>query len=512
MSARIARLGLALFVAGGFAACGEDTLTPARTTTSAGSAGEAGASHGGGANAGDGGAASDAASGGAGSASTGGDGAGSGGMPADGGVSGAGGDADPFAYLRHLPYPPSPYPAENPDSDAKALLGKILFWDEQLSGDDTVACGTCHRPNAGGSDPRSSTTAAAQAGPDQIMGTNDDIHGSPGVVRCNAVGEHTGVSVQVTGRKAPTYLDAMFSARLFWDGRAECSKAECPSVSAFEDPDARGTFPIASGGALENQAVGPPLSDVEMACEGASWSAIHAKLKTATPLALARQIPQALSDFIAENGASYPKLFQAAFGGDQTSGPLDEINTRRMAFAIATHERRLRSDQTPWDRWNGGDDDALTLAQKRGMELFVGKARCEACHRMPLFTDHDFHFIGFHKPSWDAGRETINAELGVPGGMRTPTLRNAGLREATGLLHNGAGAGASLAKIIDLYDRGGLVDDPEVTEAPIDVAIKVLDLTPSEKLDLLDFLQHALEDPRVGAQAAPFDRPLLSTE
>jgi cytochrome c peroxidase len=512
MPSRVARLSLALLVAAGFAACGEDAATPARSTASAGSAAEAAAGRGGSASAGEGGSGSRAGT--AGSASNGGEAAGGAGMPADAGAAGAAGAAggDPFAHLRHLPYPASPYPPENPDSDAKALLGKILFWDEQLSGDDTMACGTCHRPNAGGSDPRSSTTAAAQPGPDQMMGTSDDVHGSPGVVRCNAVGEHTGLSAQVTGRKAPTYLDAMFSARLFWDGRAECSKAECPSVSAFEDPDAPGTFPITSGGALENQAVGPLLSDVEMACEGASWSAIHAKLKSATPLARARQIPETLRDFIAANGASYPRLFQAAFGDAQTSGPLDEINTRRIAFAIATHERRLRSDQTPWDRWNGGDDDALTLSQKRGMEVFVGKGRCEACHRMPLFTDHDFHFIGFHKPSWDAGREAINPELGVPGGMRTPTLRNVGLREATGLLHNGAGAGASLAQIIDLYDSGGLVDDPEVTDVPIDVAIKVLDLTPSEKLDLLDFLKHALEDPRVGAQTAPFDRPLLSTE
>jgi cytochrome c peroxidase len=511
MPKRAAQLGLALFIAAGFAACGQDAVTPASMGGSAGSASEAGAAKGGSAAAGESGNATDAAAGGAaGSAPSGGRDAGGAGMPADGGASGANGD--PFHYLRHLPYPPAPYPAENPDVEAKALLGKILFWDEQLSGDGTVACGTCHRPNAGGSDPRSSTAAAAQPGPDQIMGTEDDVHGSPGVVRCNAVGEHTGLSAQITGRKAPTYLDAMFSARLFWDGRTECTKPGCPSVSAFEDPDAPGTFPIATGGALESQAVGPPLSDVEMACEGASWSGIHAKLKSVTPLALAKQIPDALADFIAANGASYPKLFEAAFGDAQSSGPLDEINSRRIAFAIATHERRLRSDQTPWDRWNDGDDDALTLAQKRGMELFVVKARCEACHRMPTFTDSDFHFIGFHKPSWDAGRETINPEFGVPGGMRTPTLRNVGLREATGLLHNGAGAGASLAKIIDLYDTGGLVDDPEVTDAPIDVAIQPLDLTPGEKIDLLDFLQHALEDPRVGAQTAPFDRPLLSTE
>ena len=37
-----------------------------------------------------------------------------------------------------------PVPAENPVTEAKRVLGKILYCDEQLSSDDTVACGTCH--------------------------------------------------------------------------------------------------------------------------------------------------------------------------------------------------------------------------------------------------------------------------------------------------------------------------------------------------------------------------------
>lgn len=429
-----------------------------------------------------------------------------------GGAAGAAGAGGESSVQRGTPYPPTPYPPENPDSDAKALLGKILFWDEQLGGDDTVACGTCHRPNAGGSDPRASTAAAALPGPDGVPDTLDDVHGSLGVVRCDAQGTHIGSAVQVTGRKAPTYLDAMFNPRLFWDGRAQCAKQDCPTFSAFEDPDQPGTFPIAYGAALENQAVGPPLSDVEMACEGASWSKIHGKLATVTPLSLAKQIPAAMSEFIAAHDGSYPELFKAAFGTSQTSGPQDEINTRRIAFAIATHERRLRSDQTPWDRWNAGQDDALTAAQLRGLDLFMNKARCEACHRVPMFADGDFHFIGFHEPAWDLGRKNVDSEFGVPGAMRTPGLRNVGLRESTGLLHNGAGAGATLLEIIDLYDRGGLVDNPSVTAAPIDPSIVPLDLSEDEKADLLDFLQHGLEDPRVAAQTAPFDRPLLSTE
>ncbi|HWN37344.1 MAG TPA: di-heme enzyme, partial [Gammaproteobacteria bacterium] len=38
--------------------------------------------------------------------------------------------------------PPVPVPAENPITEPKRVLGKILFWDEQLSSDGTVACGT----------------------------------------------------------------------------------------------------------------------------------------------------------------------------------------------------------------------------------------------------------------------------------------------------------------------------------------------------------------------------------
>ena len=505
----------ALLLLAGFAACDDDTSP--RTSGEGGSdmpqGGAAGQNTG--ASSTNAGAAGQPA-GGAGATTSNDGGASGAATSGEGGEGGAAGNAgnagQPAIDLHHAAYPPSPYPAENPDSDAKALLGKILFWDEQLGGDNTMACGTCHRPNAGGSDPRSALVAAAQPGIDQLLGTADDIHGSLGVLRCNAQGQHTGAIEQLTGRKAPTYLDAMFAGRLFWDGRAECSKDGCPSFNAFEDPDHPGTFPIQSGGALENQAVGPPLSPVEMACEEATWTKIHQKLATATPLGLAKQIPSNLSDFILAHDASYPKLFQAAFGAAQSSGPEDEINTRRIAFAIATHERRLRSDQTPWDRWNSGEDEALTPAQLHGLEVFNNKARCELCHHAPTFADGDFHFIGFHEPAWDKGRNAIDTAFGVPGAMRTPTLRNVGLREITGLLHNGAGTGASLTQIVDLYDKGGLVDDEAVTATPISATIKPLHLTAAEKLDLLDFLQHGLEDPRVKAQTTPFDRPLLSTE
>ena len=38
---------------------------------------------------------------------------------------------------------------------------------------------------------------------------------------------------------------------------------------------------------------------------------------------------------------------------------IDSLDFLDIAFAIATHERTLRSAQTPWDGWNAGEANAL---------------------------------------------------------------------------------------------------------------------------------------------------------
>jgi cytochrome c peroxidase len=406
--------------------------------------------------------------------------------------------ATPDASPAFPPYPAVPYPAENPNTPAKAILGKILFWEEQLSSDDTVACGTCHRSVAGGSDPRASTSESRHPGPDAIRGTPDDIHGSLGIARCKIEGDGGtltyiedavfGLDRQVTRRKAPTYLDAMFAQDTFWDGRA---------TSAFVDPDT-GLIAIAVGGALESQAVGPPLNDVEMACEGRTWQDIHAKLGSVVPLALASDIPADMAVALA-GGKSYPDLFEEAFG-------TPEITTRRIAFALATHERQLTSDQTPWDRWNVGDQTAMTPEEVHGFEAFMGPGRCAPCHPPPLFTNLDFHNLGFIDASFDLGRQNVTGDPADRGRMKTPSLRNVGLREAGGLLHNGAIHGVSLNAVMAAYEF------PPKADGNTDPQIFLLALTTAEKANMIMFMRNALTDPRVRDEVFPFDRPKLGSE
>ncbi len=418
------------------------------------------------------------------------------GSPAGAGAGGDNSVPDP-GFVTGLektdPYPQAAYPEENPYSPEKALLGKILFWEEQLSSHDTHACGTCHQPGAGGSDPRAPLEASLGAGPNGIFGDADDARGSPGVVRCDSAGASKpdpvyGLNAQVTPRKAPSALDAWFFEELFWDGRAS---------STFVDP-VTGAVAIASGGALESQAAGPPLSSVEMSCEGYSWTAIESKLAAATPLELASQIPAAMSDALSQH-PSYPALFQWVFG-------TPEVSARRILFAIATYERQLRSDQTAWDRFNAGDSSALTPDQQAGLAVFNVKARCATCHVPPLFTDNQFHNIGARAPALDPGRASISGDAADLGKMKTPSLRNVGLRAAGGLLHFGTGSGATLRSVLGVYRQGGLDHEH------IDPEIQTLNMPDFEFEQLLEFVQNGLTDPRALAELPPFDRPRLGSE
>ena len=412
-------------------------------------------------------------------------------MAGSGGTDGGAGADGGVAYA---PYPKVTYPPENQPSAKKATLGKILFWDQQLGSDDTMACGTCHRAGAGGSDPRADQATAHHPGPDGVLGTADDIHGAQGIRRCQIISGKVqyvsdtvfGMAHQVTRRKPPSYLDAMFAPDIFWDGRA---------TSKFTVPDT-GEVAIQSGGGLESQSVGPPVADGEMACEGRTWPDILAKLKTAQPLALAHNLPSDLTTALATY-PTYPDLFNWVYGSPA-------ITTKRVAFAIATHERRLTSDDTPFDHFIAGDTSALTAAQQHGLDLYMTKGRCNLCHAPPLFTDNLFHNLGFID-AWDTGREEVTKNSADSGKFLTPTLRNVGLREAGGLLHTGSGFGADLQAVMKAYNN-----PPDRANA--DPLIQPLNLTQAEIDDIVDFMRNGLTDPRVKNETSPFDRPKLSTE
>jgi len=384
--------------------------------------------------------------------------------------------------------PPPPPPAGNAITPQKIQLGKALFWDEQLSSTGTSACASCHIPTAGGSDPRTvGGPASTNPGPDGDFGTPDDIFGSPGVPKSEADGsyildEFFGLRPQVTGRKSPTMINAAYSPNvLFWDGRADGS---------FEDP-ITGVTLLATRAALENQAAGPPTSDVEMAHFGADWSAVVARIEAVTPLALASDLPGDLAAFI--NGRTYPQLFADAFG---TPG----VSAARICMAIATYERTLIAVDAPFDAFIAGQPGALTQQEAQGFQIFTGPGRCIVCHGGPLFTDNNFHYTGVRPPGEDLGRFLIDNDPGHRGSFKTPTLRNVELRAP--FFHNGRFA--SLEEVVAFYNRGGDFDAPN--KAP---AVAPIGLNAQQRAALVAFLRRPLTDPRVQDGSPPFDGPTL---
>jgi len=385
------------------------------------------------------------------------------------------------------PLPPLQVPVGNAITVAKTNLGKALFWDEQLSSTRTVACGTCHQPHEGGSDPRSiiGSAASLHPGPDLVFGNADDIVGSPGVPLNGADGFYQweasfGLRPQVTGRKAPSAINAAFSVELFWDGRAG---------QVLTDP-ITGSVVLASNAALETQVLAPPISTAEMGHIGRDWANVAADVAAAVPLELSPSVPAALATWIA--GRSYPELFQEAFGTPQ-------VTPARIAMAIATYERVLISNQTPFDAAIAGNPNALTQQERAGQAVFAAK-NCGACHGGPLLSDDRFHYIGVRPVNEDLGRFTVTAAPGDRGAFRTPSLRNVDLRGP--YMHNGRLA--TLEDVVDFYNRGGDFTAPN--KAP---QIVPLNLTAQERTDLLAFLRRPLTDPRVANRTAPFDPPTL---
>ncbi len=380
---------------------------------------------------------------------------------------------------------PPTAPTGNTITAAKAALGKVLFWDEQLSSTRTVACGTCHISRSGGADPRSvsNNTNARHPGADTLFGTADDIQGSPGVPPVQANGSYVAIAAfglreQVTKRRSMPHINSGYPTLLFWEGRAS---------DTFRDPITKAIV-LPSGAALESQALEPPVSDVEMGHKDRDWNEIAARVAVVKPLALAVSIPAALSAWIGER--RYPELFLEAFG-------TTEITPVRIAMALATYQRTLNSDRAPIDRGE------LTAQEARGQQVFNAN-ECNDCHAAPLFGTNQLQNTGVRPSAEDPGRFNVTNSQNDLGRFRSISLRNVELRAP--YMHNGRFN--TLEDVVEFYNRGGDFPGPNTNRREI----RPLNLTAQQKADLVAFLKRPLTDPRVAAELPPFDRPMLYAE
>jgi len=197
-------------------------------------------------------------------------------------------------------------------------------------------------------------------GADGTFGTGDDVRGSAGVVRRDATGtaiSDSGVRTsRARSRRAPRRASSAAGClpiRWFWDGRA---------VSQFRDP-LTNAVAIASGGALENQS---PRADPVECRDGAG-----------RPSLVARQPPSSRrSRPMANRGEASRPTWPAR---SRRIPAIHRYSRRRSATRRSRRcGSRSRSratsargrDQTPWDRFQAGDNSALSASQQQGLAAF----------------------------------------------------------------------------------------------------------------------------------------------
>jgi len=273
-------------------------------------------------------------------------------------------------------------------------------------------------------------------------------------------------------RNAPTLLNSVYFGTMFWDGRS-------PS--------------------LEDQALHPLVNPVEMG------------LKNHEPvLKIVRSDPE------------YLKEFKEVFGKQGDAITMDEVTK-----AIAAFQRTLVAGNSPFDRYfYGGEEDALTAAQKRGFDIFVNEGRCVSCHvieqTQALFTDNRFHNIGVgindiqedvpglaheflkaeatasevdvevltNKKTSELGRFAVTRGFDGLGAFKTPTLRN--IDVTAPYMHDGSLE--TLDDAVQHYNNGGVTNEGDPVNDFLSDGIRPLQLTDDEIDDLVAFMK-ALTSP-----------------
>ena len=345
----------------------------------------------------------------------------------------------------------------------KEQLGKLIFFDANLSTPTGQSCATCHGPQVG------------FTGPDSYVNNTTVVY--PGAVPTR-FGNRKPPAASYAGSSPIFYLDKkgkLFIRGMFWDGRA----------TGWE-----------LGDPLAEQARGPFLNPMEQ--NNAS--------------------PQVVVDKI-HYESSYATLFEQVYGTTIWSDVTNAYN--KVADAIAAYERS--SEVNPFtSKYDFYLKKMVKLSkeEQKGLNLFRGKGKCEKCHiskpgphgEPPVFTDFTYDNLGLPKnpanPFYIEHPEFIDLGLGEflestseyseyaaanYGKHKVPTLRNIDLRPSPDFVkaygHNGYFK--SLKAIVHFYNTRDVETwpPPEVLENMNTAELGDLKLTSKDEDAIVAFLK-----------------------
>ncbi len=153
--------------------------------------------------------------------------------------------------------------------------------------------------------------------------------------------------------------------------------------------------------------------------------------------------------------------------GDAFPGSEPAVSGLNLRLAVAAYVRSLSTLDTRVDRAMRGSGGTLTVEERRGLNLFLGKARCGTCHFVPLFNgtvppmyqESEVEVLGVPAAAtWpgarvdpDEGRFRVTRAAPHRYAFRTPTVRH--VADTGPWMHNGVYR--TLEDVVEFYDRGG---------------------------------------------------------
>ncbi|RZV12925.1 methylamine utilization protein MauG [Aliarcobacter butzleri] len=333
----------------------------------------------------------------------------------------------------------------------KEDLGRILFFDVNLSKNRTQSCATCHNPNAGFVDDRDN-------GVKKMASLGDD-------------GKSLG------DRQAPTASYAKFSPTFHFDEKAKKYVG--------------GQFWDGREATLEGQAGGPPLNPVEMGMSD----------------------KKAVVDRLKENSL-YVDSFKKIFGADIFKNDDKAYEAMTIAIASFERTDEFSPFDSKYDRYLKGEYD-LTPLEDLGKSIFFSNNNnsCANCHVLKgedkegeTFTNYQYHNIGTPANNELRAKNGVKAidegllansnvsDVAQKGKHKVPTLRNVAVTAP--YMHNGVFK--DLKTVVEFYDKYNNKDrniDPETNKPWDEPEVK-------DNISLQELKANKLTDRKVEALVA----------
>lgn len=300
----------------------------------------------------------------------------------------------------------------------KEQLGRMLFFDANLSANKTQSCSTCHNPATGFVDKRVTRSKG-------IASLGDDNH---------SFGNRNAPTASYAKLSPKFHFDKKTSQYLggqFWDGRAAT---------------------------LADQAKGPPLNPIEMG------------------MASEQQIMQRL-----KKNDYYKSAFQKIYGKDIWKNSKTWYSALADAIEAFEKTDFFTPFDSKYDRFLRGEYE-LTVLEDLGRSLFFSNTNvnCSTCHKLKQedaehepFTSFQYHNIGVPSNTALIKLNKLKADFidhgllenpavtdtAEDGKFKTPTLRNVAV--SAPYMHNGVFK--NLRTVILFYDK---YNNPERTLNP----------------------------------------------